>query len=220
MQEIFMLPGVDLESFIRTVGYVGMFAIIFAETGLLVGFFLPGDSLLFTAGFLASQGYLDISLLLLVCFVAAVTGDATGYAIGRRYGRRLFEREDSKLFKKEYLLRAEQFFAQHGGKAVILARFIPIVRTFVPVVTGMGSMEYRRFAMFNVVGALLWAVGVTLAGYFLGSTIPNIDRYLLPIIFLILVVSILPPAIHIWRENGDQIKAFVRTKLAERKARS
>jgi len=183
-------------------------------------FFLPGDSLLFTAGFLASQGYLDISLLLLVCFVAAVTGDATGYAIGRRYGRRLFEREDSRLFKKEYLLRAEQFFAQHGGKAVILARFIPIVRTFVPVVTGMGSMEYRRFAMFNVVGALLWAVGVTLAGYFLGSTIPNIDRYLLPIIVLILAVSILPPAIHIWRENGNQIKAFVRTKLAERKARS
>ncbi len=215
-----MLPGVDLESFIRTVGYVGMFAIIFAETGLLVGFFLPGDSLLFTAGFLASQGYLDISLLLVVCFVAAVVGDATGYAIGRNYGRKLFEREDSKLFRKEYLLRAEQFFVKHGGKAVILARFIPIVRTFVPVVSGMGAMEYRRFAFFNVTGALLWAVGVTLAGYFLGTTIPNIDRYLLPIIFLILVVSILPPVIHIWRENGDQIKAFVQTKLEERKARS
>ncbi|MGI8484485.1 MAG: VTT domain-containing protein [Thermomicrobiales bacterium] len=215
-----MLPGVDLESFIRTVGYVGMFAIIFAETGLLVGFFLPGDSLLFTAGFLASQGYLDISMLLVVCFVAAVVGDATGYAIGRNYGRKLFEREDSKLFRKEYLLRAEQFFVKHGGKAVILARFIPIVRTFVPVVSGMGAMEYRRFAFFNVTGALLWAVGVTLAGYFLGTTIPNIDRYLLPIIFLILVVSILPPVIHIWRENGDQIKAFARTKLEERKARS
>lgn len=214
-----MLPGVDLESFIRTVGYVGMFGIIFAETGLLVGFFLPGDSLLFTAGFLASQGYLDISLLLLVCFIAAVVGDATGYAIGRNYGRRLFEREDSKLFRKEYLLRAEQFFVKHGGKAVILARFIPIVRTFVPVVSGMGAMEYRRFAIFNVVGALLWAVGVTLAGYFLGTTIPNIDRYLLPIIFLILLASVLPPAIHVWRENGDQIKAFARLKLDERKAR-
>lgn len=214
-----MLPGVDLESFIRTVGYVGMFGIIFAETGLLVGFFLPGDSLLFTAGFLASQGYLDISLLLLVCFIAAVVGDATGYAIGRNYGRRLFEREDSKLFRKEYLLRAEQFFVKHGGKAVILARFIPIVRTFVPVVSGMGAMEYRRFAIFNVVGALLWAVGVTLAGYFLGTTIPNIDHYLLPIIFLILLASVLPPAIHVWRENGDQIKAFARLKLDERKAR-
>lgn len=211
-----MLPGVDLESFIRTVGYVGMFGIIFAETGLLVGFFLPGDSLLFTAGFLASQGYLDISLLLFVCFIAAVVGDATGYAIGRNYGRRLFEREDSKLFRKEYLLRAEQFFVKHGGKAVILARFIPIVRTFV---SGMGAMEYRRFAIFNVVGALLWAVGVTLAGYFLGTTIPNIDRYLLPIIFLILLASVLPPAIHVWRENGDQIKAFARLKLDERKAR-
>ncbi|MGI8404037.1 MAG: DedA family protein [Thermomicrobiales bacterium] len=175
--------------------------------------------MLFTAGFLASQGYLDISLLLLVCFIAAVVGDATGYAIGRNYGRRLFEREDSKLFRKEYLLRAEQFFVKHGGKAVILARFIPIVRTFVPVVSGMGAMEYRRFAIFNVVGALLWAVGVTLAGYFLGTTIPNIDRYLLPIIFLILLASVLPPAIHVWRENGDQIKAFARLKLDERKAR-
>lgn len=191
----------------------------FCRNRLACWFFLPGDSLLFTAGFLASQGYLDISLLLLVCFIAAVVGGATGYAIGRNYGRRLFEREDSKLFRKEYLLRAEQFFVKHGGKAVILARFIPIVRTFVPVVSGMGAMEYRRFAIFNVVGALLWAVGVTLAGYFLGTTIPNIDRYLLPIIFLILLASVLPPAIHVWRENGDQIKAFARLKLDERKAR-
>jgi len=214
-----MLPGVNLEDFIRSVGYIGVFIIVFAETGLLVGFFLPGDSLLFTAGFLASQDYLNIALLCVVSFIAAVAGDATGYAIGRTYGRRLFAREDSRLFKKEYLARAEEFFEKHGGKAVILARFIPIVRTFVPVVTGASNMHYPKFAMFNVVGGLLWAVGVTIAGYLLGSTIPNVDTYLLPIIFLIVVISVLPPAIHIWRENGDQIKAYARDRWNERKAK-
>lgn len=214
-----MLPGVDLEHFIRTVGYIGMLIIIFAETGLLIGFFLPGDSLLFTAGFIAAQGYLDILPLLGVSFVGAVAGDATGYAIGRTYGRRLFNRPDSRWFKREYLERAEGFFENHGGKAVILARFIPIVRTFVPMVTGMGAMHYPRFACFNVIGALLWAVGITLAGYFLGNVIPDIDAYLLPIIFFIVAISLLPPAIHLWRENGDQIRAMVRARFAQRRSR-
>ncbi|MDP9354255.1 MAG: VTT domain-containing protein, partial [Chloroflexota bacterium] len=182
------MPHFDLESLIRTAGYLGLFGIIFAETGLLIGFFLPGDSLLFTAGFLASQDYLNIWLLVAVCFVAAVSGDAVGYAFGNRVGRRLFQRPESRLFRPEYLRRAEIFFEQHGGKAIILARFMPIVRTFVPIIAGVGAMRYPRFAAFNVIGALLWAVGLPIAGYFLGKSIPNVDRYLLPIILVIIVV--------------------------------
>ncbi len=207
------MPHFDLESLIRTAGYLGLFGIIFAETGLLIGFFLPGDSLLFTAGFLASQDYLNIWLLVTVCFVAAVTGDAVGYAFGNRVGRRLFQRPESRLFRPEYLRRAELFFEQHGGKAIILARFMPIVRTFVPIIAGVGAMRYPRFAAFNVIGALLWAVGLPIAGYFLGKSIPNVDRYLLPIILLIIVVSIAPTAIHVWRENGAEISALVRRQL-------
>ncbi len=213
------MPHFDLESLIRTAGYLGLFAIIFAETGLLIGFFLPGDSLLFTAGFLASQDYLNIWLLVTVCFVAAVTGDAVGYAFGNRVGRRLFQRPESRLFRPEYLRRAEVFFEQHGGKAIILARFMPIVRTFVPIIAGVGAMRYPRFAAFNVIGALLWAVGLPIAGYFLGKSIPNVDRYLLPIILLIIVVSIAPTAIHVWRENGAEISALVRRQLKDLTAR-
>jgi membrane-associated protein len=207
------MPGVDLEHLIRTVGYVGMFCIIFAETGLLIGFFLPGDSLLFTAGFLASQDYLNIWILVPVCFIAAIVGDAVGYQIGNRFGRQLFSREESRFFKPKYLLQAQAFFDLHGGKAIILGRFMPIVRTFVPVIAGAATMQYRKFAVFNIAGGALWAIGVTVAGYFLGKTIPSVDKYLLPIIVLILVVSLAPSAIHIWRENGDEIKAQVRKRL-------
>jgi membrane-associated protein len=210
------MPGVDLESLIETVGYLGMFAIVFAETGLLVGFFLPGDSLLFTAGFLASQDYLNIWLLVIVCFVAAVLGDATGYFIGHRWGRNLFNKEESRFFKPKYLRQAESFFEKHGGKAIILARFMPIVRTFIPVIAGVSAMPYRRFFTYNIVGGFVWAVGVTVAGYFLGNTIPGVDKYLFPIILVIIVVSVAPSVIHIWRENGHEIKAQVRAWRASR----
>lgn len=195
-----MLP-IDLTSLIRTVGYLGVTLMVFAESGLLIGFFLPGDSLLFTAGFLASQGTMNVWLLAVLCAIAAITGDATGYLIGQRVGRRLFDRGESFLLRRERLHQAERFFDRHGGKAVVLARFVPVVRTFVPVVAGMGAMPYPRFAAFNAVGGLLWAVGVTLAGYFLGSAIPGVDRYLLPIILVIVLVSVLPGALHVWRER-------------------
>ncbi|HEY8445862.1 MAG TPA: VTT domain-containing protein [Thermomicrobiales bacterium] len=208
------MPHFDLESLIQTVGYIGLFVIIFAETGLLVGFFLPGDSLLFTAGFLASQDLLNIWILVAVCFAAAVIGDAVGYTFGLRVGRGLFNRPESRWFKPKYLEKAEAFFEKHGGKAVILARFMPIVRTFVPIVAGVGAMQYRRFVVFNVIGAIMWAVGIPFAGYFLGSAIPSVDTYLLPIIAVIIFVSFLPSAIHIWRENGDQIKARARREFA------
>ena len=191
----------DLPTLLRAAGYAGIFAMVFAESGLLIGFFLPGDSLLFTAGFLASQGVFDIYLLLPLCFVAAVSGDAVGYAFGHRVGRRLFQREDSFWFHRRHLERAEAFFAEHGGKAIVLARFLPVVRTFTPIVAGMGSMPYSRFALFNFVGALLWAVGVTLAGYVLGHVVPDVDRYLLPIIGVIIVASVAPSFIHLWREH-------------------
>ena len=212
------MPHFDLDSIIRTVGYFGVFGIIFAETGLFFGIFLPGDSLLFTAGFLASQGHFNIVLLSIICFVAAVAGDATGYYIGDRMGRRLFTKPESRIFKPEYLLKAQAFFERHGGKAIILGRFMPIVRTMVPMVAGAGTMTYHKFFTYNVIGAFLWAVCVTLAGYFLGSTIPGVDKYLLPIIAVILIVSVAPSAIHIWKENGEQIKAAARRRMAERRA--
>jgi membrane-associated protein len=214
------MPHLDLEEFIRTIGYLGLFGVIFAETGLLVGALLPGDSLLFTAGFLASQDYLNIWILIPVCFVAAIVGDATGYYIGHRFGRSLFQKEESRFFKASYLVRAEEFFQKHGGKAIVLARFIPIVRTFAPVIAGISVMHYRKFAVFNIAGAVLWAIGVTLAGYWLGNTIPGIDKYLLPIILLIVIVSIAPSAIHIYRENGDEIKAYARGYMSRRRSRA
>ncbi len=198
----------NLEEFIRTVGYIGVFAIIFAESGLLIGFFLPGDSLLFTAGFLASQGYLNYPLLAIGCFIAAVAGDSVGYWFGHRVGSKLFQREDSLFFKKKYVYRAQALYEKHGGKIIVIARFMPIVRTFAPIVAGVGTMHYRRFISFNVIGGFGWAVGVCSAGYFLGNAIPNVDKYLLPIIFLIIIVSVMPPAYH-----------FLKEYLAERRAR-
>jgi membrane-associated protein len=191
----------DLPEIIKTIGLIGVFAIVFAESGLLIGFFLPGDSLLFTAGFLASQEILSLPLLLVGCAVCAIAGDSVGYAFGRRVGRRLFMRENSTFFKKKYLLAAEAFYEKHGGKAIVLARFVPIVRTFAPIVAGIGEMEYRRFVTFNILGGLLWAVGVTLAGYFLGSVIPDVDRYLLPILAVIIFVSLLPSIIHVLKDE-------------------
>lgn len=191
----------DLPELIKTIGYVGVFAIVFAESGLLIGFFLPGDSLLFTAGFLASQEILSLPVLLIGCAICAIAGDSVGYAFGRRVGRRLFQRENSTFFKKKYLLAAESFYEKHGGKAIVLARFVPIVRTFAPIVAGIGEMEYRRFVSFNIIGGLLWAVGVTIAGYFLGSVIPDVDKYLLPILAVIIFVSLLPSIIHVLKDE-------------------
>jgi membrane-associated protein len=199
-----MLPG-NLEEILKSIGLLGIWAIIFAESGLLLGIFLPGDSVLFTAGVLAAEGWFNFPLLTIGAFLAAVTGDAVGYTFGRRVGRRLYQRPDSRWFKRAHLERAEQFYERHGGKAIVLARFLPVVRTLAPVVAGMSTMHYRRFAAFNVLGGVLWAIGLTTAGYVLGRSIPNIDRYLLPIIAAIVVVSALPTLIHVWRENRKEI---------------
>lgn len=194
----------DLRSLLEWAGYAGIFAIVFAESGLLIGFFLPGDSLLFTAGFLASQGVFAILPLTLLCFVAAVLGDSVGYAFGNRIGRKIFTREDSIFFHRTNLLRAERFYLQHGGKAIVLARFLPVVRTFAPILAGVGSMSYARFLAYNVFGGFVWAVGLTLAGYFLGSAIPDVDRYLVPIVIGIIVFSVLPTLFHVLRHKEDR----------------
>lgn len=194
----------DLPALLELVGYAGVFAIVFAESGLLIGFFLPGDSLLFTAGFLASQDVFRIVPLILLCFIAAVSGDSVGYAFGHRIGRKIFTREDSLFFHRQHLLRAERFYAKHGGKTIVLARFLPVVRTFAPILAGVGAMRYARFLAYNVFGGFLWAVGLTLLGYFLGSLIPDIDRYLLPIVLGIIILSVLPTAFHVLRHREDR----------------
>src|SRR3990172_1303407 len=186
----------DLVLLIQTVGYLGIFGIVFLESGLLVGFFFPGDSLLFTAGFLASQGFLDITTLIAGCFIFAVLGDSIGFYIGAKLGPKIFTKENSIFFHKRHLEKAQKFYDKHGGKTIILARFVPVVRAFAPVVAGAGKMNYKRFVTFNLVGAVLWAIGVTLAGYYLGSMIPDVDKYLLPIVGLIVLASILPALHH------------------------
>jgi membrane-associated protein len=205
MEKVIDMLFTNLPELIKTVGYIGLFIIVFAESGLLIGFFLPGDSLLFTAGFLASQGYMDISILMVLVFVAAVLGDSFGYAFGRRVGPRIFSRDDSLFFNKENLRLAQEFYAKHGGKAIILARFMPVIRTFAPILAGVGNMHYRTFLSYNIIGGALWALGLSGLGYYLGSKIPNVDHYLLPIIALIIFISILPGAIHFVRSGGHQV---------------
>jgi membrane-associated protein len=197
------LVFLDPRDLIVTFGTIGLFAIVFAESGLFFGFFLPGDSLLFTAGLFASQGTLSLPLILVGCFVAAVAGDQVGYLFGKRVGPALFRRPDSRFFRQEYVERAQRFFEKYGAKTIVLARFVPIVRTFAPILAGVGKMPYRTFISFNVVGGLLWAVGVTLLGYALGEMIPDIDRYLLPIIALIILISFIPIGVE-WLKSRRQ----------------
>jgi len=187
--------------------YLGMFAILFAETGLFIGFFLPGDSLLFAAGVVAAAGGLDLILVCLVCTAAAILGNLTGFAFGRAVGRPLFERPDSRFFKRRHLLAAEAFYAKHGGKTIVLARFLPFVRTFAPIVAGASRMAVAPFVLYTVVGGILWGTGLPLAGFFVGNLIPDIDRVLLPVILVIVAISVLPTLIHVLRANREQIGA-------------
>ncbi|HVL32265.1 MAG TPA: VTT domain-containing protein [Actinomycetota bacterium] len=182
----------DPKYLINTFGIIGIGLTVFAESGLLVGFFLPGDSLLFTAGILAAAGKLNIAILVPVVFVAAVVGDQVGYAFGARAGSALYKRPDSRFFKREHLEKAHAFYERRGASTIVLARFIPFVRTFAPIVAGAARMRYRTFVTFNVIGGLIWAVGVTMAGYGLGRVIPDIDKFLLPIIGVIVLASIAP----------------------------
>jgi membrane-associated protein len=192
----------NVPELIRAGGLFGLAAIVFAETGLMIGFFLPGDSLLVTAGLFAARGDLRIGSLVMTVIAAAVAGDATGYWIGKRAGRALYNRPKSFFFRPEHLRKTHAFYERHGGQTIIIARFMPVVRTFAPVVAGAADMTYRQFATFNIVGAVLWVGIMTLGGYFLGRSIPDIDRHIEVVVLVVIGVSLLPALI-----------SFVRSRL-------
>lgn len=192
MLDEFILKLHHIDQLVAWAGYAGLTIIVFCETGLLAGFFLPGDSLLVTAGLLASQGQLNILQLNILLAIAAIAGDSAGYWIGYKAGPKIFNRENSVFFHKKHVERTRTFFEKYGGKTIILARFVPIVRTFAPTIAGVGCMNYRKFLSFNVVGGILWVVSMTSVGYFLGRTIPNIEKNLHVVVAIVIVVSFLP----------------------------
>jgi membrane-associated protein len=191
----------DVRALVQWGGYVGLTAIIFAETGLVFGFFLPGDSLLVTAGLLSSQPQFGLNVYLLgaILSAAAIVGDAVGYWIGRVSGPRLFRREESMFFKPKYLRQAHDFYERHGGKTIVIARFMPIVRTFVPVVAGAAGMTYSRFTFFNVFGGVFWIWSMLFTGYFLGRYIPGVDEHIEIVIIVVVLLSIAPGLWHWWK---------------------
>lgn len=222
LQWLKMIPGFNLVDFAHHAGawivVLVVMAIIFSESGLLIGFFLPGDSILFTAGFLVQAGILHFNLHLLVflVFAAAVLGDAVGYTFGRKIGRRIFARPNSLLFRQENIQKAEAFYEKHGSITIVIARFMPVIRTFAPIVAGVGKMRYRDFAVFNFIGALLWAAGVTYAGFYVGAGLTklgiDVDTILLPIVILIVIASVLPPAIHVLKDPKQRRAIWLGTK--------
>jgi membrane-associated protein len=194
-------------------------AIIFAESALLIGIILPGgDTMLFIAGFFASQGYLPIGWLITAIVIGAILGDNVGYTIGRRAGPRLFKKEQGIFFRKDHVTRAERFYKAHGGKAITLARFVPVIRTLAPMIAGVGKMDRKRFMFFNVLGALIWGIGVPLLGYFFGSQIPNIDAYIIPLVLFSTLIVFAPPIWHIVRDKKMRTRLGAKTKYSLQRA--
>ncbi|MEO5628056.1 MAG: VTT domain-containing protein [Candidatus Saccharimonadales bacterium] len=209
--------ALNIDKVILGAGLIAIGGTVFAESGLLIGFFLPGDTLLFGAGILASQGTINLWHLLIVVIAAAILGDNVGYSIGERTGKRLFNKKDSLLFRHEHIEKAEKFYEKHGGKTIIMARFIPIIRTFAPMVAGMGKMSRKRFMFFNVIGATLWAGGVIMLGYWLGTKVPWVEHFITPIILGVVFLSIAGSMIHIFREPESRAILAKRVKhLLER----
>ncbi len=205
-----MVFGINIEQIIQSGGLILVGLIIFAETGLLLGFFLPGDTLLFTAGFFAAQHKLPLGWLLVVVVASAIIGDNVGYTIGSTAGPRIFKKKDGLLFRQEYIEQAEKFYDRHGGKTMLFARFVPILRTFAPLVAGIGKMPRKRFIGYDLVGASIWGVGVTLLGAVLGSRVPNIDKYLLPIIVAAMLFSFSPTIYHLAKDDKIRQKLLGR----------
>lgn len=191
----------DLEALIRWGGYSALLGIVFCETGIMLGFFLPGDSLLVTAGLFAATGDLNIVWLNVGLTLAAIIGDSVGYWIGHKGGRRLYARPDSRFFRRKHLLAAKSFYDKHGGKTIVLARFMPIVRTFAPVVAGVAEMHYPSFVIYNVTGGAAWVFSMTMLGFLLGKTIPGVDRYIYLVIAVVILLSLLPGFVHYWKEH-------------------
>lgn len=189
----------DPIAIVKTGSYVGIAAIVFAESGLLIGIFFPGDSLLFAAGLLSAAGFLSFLPLMATVIVAAIVGDSVGYWFGANVGVNLFQKKDTRFFKQEYLTRTRRFYDKYGGRAIILARFVPIVRTMAPILAGVGNMPYRKFLSFNIAGGVLWGASMTSLGYFLGSVIPGIEKFILPISLFIIIISFLPIIFNVMR---------------------
>ncbi len=198
----------DLPALIKWAGYIGLTAIVFAETGLLVGFFLPGDSLLVTAGLFSSQGLFNVYLLGALLNTAAAVGNSVGYWIGRGTGPRIFTRENSLLFNKKHVFRAQAFYEKHGWLAIILAQYMPIVRTFSPVIAGVGRMPYRKFLLISVIGTTVWVWSMLFTGYFLGTYVPGIDQHIEILILVVVFISILPALISWLRERRKSAAAL------------
>lgn len=205
--------ALSVDKWILGSGLIAIGATVFAESGLLIGFFLPGDTLLFGAGILAAQGVFSLPSLIIVVVAAAIIGDNVGYSIGRRSGKRLFGKKDSILFRQEHLERAEAFYEKHGGKTIILARFVPVVRTFAPMVAGISKMSRERFMVFNIIGGVLWGAGVILLGYWLGTKMPWLENYITPVILLIIVFSVGVALFHILKEKESRELIAARLKL-------
>jgi membrane-associated protein len=191
----------NVPELIRMGGLIGLVVVVFAETGLMVGFFLPGDSLLVTAGLFAAKGDLNIVWLNLAVMAAAIAGDATGYWIGRGAGHALYNRPHSFFFRKQHLMKTHEFYQRHGGKTIVIARFVPIIRTFAPVVAGAAEMTYRQFALYNIAGGIAWVASMTLTGYFLGRAIPDVDKHIHIVVAVVIFLSLLPGIISVVRER-------------------
>lgn len=207
----------SIDKYILGGGLIAIGLTVFAESGLLIGFFLPGDTLLFGAGIIAAQGVLPIQWLIATIIVAAILGDNVGYSIGRRFGRQLFNKKDGLIFRQEYLQRAEEFYKKHGGKTIIMARFIPIIRTFAPVVAGIGTMSHKKFLAYNIIGGVLWGISLPLAGYYIGSRLPWLQNYIEPAIIAVVVLSIGPALIHLLRDARFRAMAAAKIRSVFRK---
>jgi len=211
--------GFDLVQLIETIGYVGLFAIVFAESGLFFGFFFPGDSLLLTAGLIASRGLLNIWVLIPGLFIAAVLGDNVGYWFGNKVGPPIFNRPNSRFFKRKNLLKAKEFYDKYGAITITAARFMPFIRTFAPIVAGAVEMDYRKFMLFNLLGGVLWAIGMTTLGFVLGTwfgTVEGIDHYFSLLVLAFFFIPGLPTVWHVWQENKDEILGRIKSILTRK----
>ena len=218
-----MLHDLDIEQLFKTIGVLGVAAIVFAESGLLIGFFLPGDTLLFSVGFLASQGTIgtNIHLIVAILFIAAVVGDSVGYAFGHRVGPKIFKKPDSLLFNQKYLEKAEKFYSKYGPITIVLARFTPLVRTFAPIVAGVGKMQYSKFLTYNLLGGLLWTAGITYLGYFGGAFLEergiNVEALVIPVILLAVGITLISPLYHILQDRDSRTLLLKKLRLTRNK---
>ena len=202
----------DVTHIVQTGGLLLIALIIFAESGMMVGFFFPGDTLLLSAGILAAAGQLSVVWAIIVIAIAAIAGDNTGYHIGRKLGPRLFQKEDSIIFRHDYIMKAEWFYEKYGTKTMLLAHFVPVVRSFAPVTAGAGKMDYKQFVIFDAIGDIVWAISVTLFGYFVGSKVPGIQKYVDPILVGIVLVTLVPTIYHALKDPKIRAKLFRRSK--------